>query len=45
MKYKKNNFYIENISAEKLAKKFGTPAYCYSYQKLKLNIINFKKKI
>jgi len=42
MQYKKNKFYIENIPALKLAKKFNTPLYCYSYQKLKKNIINFK---
>ena len=43
MKYKKKNFYVENISTERIAKKFGTPLYCYSYLKLKNNIINFKK--
>ncbi len=43
MNYKKNNLYIENISAQKIAKKFGTPSYCYSLNKLKLNIKNFKK--
>ena len=43
MRYKKNNFFIENIKAEKIAKKYGTPSYCYSYSKLKNNIINFKK--
>tara|TARA_Y100001970_G_scaffold258616_1_gene338707 strand:+ start:7075 stop:8289 length:1215 start_codon:yes stop_codon:yes gene_type:complete len=42
MIYKKNRFYIEGISSEKISKKFGTPAYCYSYKKLKENIINFK---
>ena len=26
-----------------LAKKFGTPIYCYSYKKIKENILNFKK--
>ena len=43
MKYKNNNFFIENIKAEKIAKKYGTPSYCYSYSKLKNNILNFKK--
>ena len=42
MEYKKNLFHVENISTEKLAKKFATPLYCYSYLKLKNNIINFK---
>jgi len=43
MKYKKGHFYIENVSAEKIAKKFGTPSYVYSYEKIKNNINNFKK--
>ncbi len=43
MKYKKKNFYVENISTEKLSKKFKTPLYCYSYLKLKKNILDFKK--
>ena len=43
MKYKKRHFYIENISAEKIAKRFGTPAYVYSYDRIKNNINNFKK--
>ena len=44
MKYKKRQFYIENVSAERIAKKFGTPTYAYSYNKIKNNINNFKKK-
>ncbi len=44
MKYKKRHFYIENISAERIAKQFGTPSYVYSYNKIKNNIYNFKKK-
>tara|TARA_B100000579_G_scaffold397857_1_gene377722 strand:+ start:135 stop:1349 length:1215 start_codon:yes stop_codon:yes gene_type:complete len=42
MKYIKNNFFVENVNLQKLTKKFDTPLYCYSYQKLKENIINFK---
>ena len=42
MKYLNNSFSIEGVKAEYLAKKFGTPIYCYSYKKLKTNIINFK---
>ena len=42
MNYKKNCFHVENISTEKLSKKFKTPLYCYSYSKLRNNIINFK---
>ena len=43
MNYKKNSLFIENISIQRIAKKFGTPSYCYSLNKLKLNIRNFKK--
>ena len=43
MKYKKRHFYIENVSAERIAKQFGTPSYVYSYNKIKNNINNFKK--
>ena len=42
MKYINKNFYIEGVKAKNLAKKFGTPIYCYSYRKLKENINNFK---
>ena len=42
MQYKKQIFHVENMSTERLAKKFTTPLYCYSYLKLKSNIINFK---
>jgi len=44
MKYKKRHFYIENVSAERIARQFGTPSYVYSYDKIKNNINNFKKK-
>ena len=42
MNYKKKYFHIEGVSAEKIAKKYGTPTYCYSYNKIKSNVINFK---
>ena len=42
MNFKKNNLYIENIKAKNVAKKFGTPSYCYSFNKLKKNIQSFK---
>jgi len=42
MKYINNNFFVEKVNAKKLAKKFDTPLYCYSYEKLKNNIIDFK---
>ena len=41
MRYKNNNYFIENISLDKLAIKYSTPLYCYSYNKLRNNIINF----
>ena len=44
MKYKKRHFYIENVSAERIARQFGTPSYVYSYDKIKSNINNFKKR-
>ena len=43
MKYINKNFFIEKVKAENLAKKFGTPIYCYSYNQLKENIDTFKK--
>ena len=43
MRYLKNNLFIEGIKVENLAKKFGTPIYCYSYKQLKDNIKKFKK--
>ena len=43
MRYKKRHFYIENVSAERIAKQFGTPSYVYSYDKIRNNIYNFKK--
>ena len=43
MKYKNRYFFIENISAESIANKFGTPTYVYSYNQIKNNINSFKK--
>jgi len=42
MKYQSNNFFIEKVKAQNLTKLYGTPIYCYSYEKLKKNIINFR---
>tara|TARA_B100001540_G_scaffold150226_1_gene133212 strand:+ start:133 stop:1347 length:1215 start_codon:yes stop_codon:yes gene_type:complete len=42
MKYINNNFFVEKVNSKKLVKNFGTPIYCYSYEKLKKNINNFK---
>ena len=43
MNYINNKLSINNKFVESIAKKFGTPLYCYSFEKLKNNIINFKK--
>jgi diaminopimelate decarboxylase len=43
MKYINKSLSIEKIRVPDIAKKFGTPTYCYSYQKLEENINNFKK--
>ena len=43
MKYINNNLIIEKVKVQDIAKKFGTPIYCYSYDQLKQNISNFKK--
>ena len=43
MKYINKNLTIEKISVEAISKRFGTPAYCYSYSQLKKNITDFKK--
>ena len=38
MRYIKNNLFIDNKGIFDLANKYGTPLYCYSYNKLKSNI-------
>jgi len=43
MKYNNNKLFIENVSIAKIAKKYGTPAYCYSFNRLKNNINLFKR--
>ena len=43
MKYINKKLTIEKISFQKIANKFETPCYCYSYSKLEENINNFKK--
>ena len=43
MKYINKHLSIEKVKAQDIAKKFGTPIYCYSYKQLKENISNFKK--
>ena len=43
MKYINKNLSIEKVRVSDIAKKYGTPTYCYSYGQLKENINNFKK--
>jgi|TARA_B100001093_G_scaffold327885_1_gene312842 diaminopimelate decarboxylase len=43
MKYINNKLKIEKVDIEDIAKKYGTPIYCYSYDRLKKNIKNFQK--
>jgi diaminopimelate decarboxylase len=43
MRYINKNLSIEKVKVQDVVKKFGTPTYCYSYEQLKKNIINFKK--
>ena len=42
MMYRNKDFFVEGLRAKFLAKKFSTPIYCYSYDKIKNNIENFK---
>ena len=42
MKYINKKLKIEKVRVQNIAKKYGTPAYCYSYNQLKKNIYNFK---
>ena len=43
MNYINNKLTFNNKLVESVAKKFGTPVYCYSYEIIKKNIIEFKK--
>jgi diaminopimelate decarboxylase len=42
MKYINKSLSVEKIKIQDIAKKFGTPIYCYSYRQLKKNISYFK---
>ena len=42
IRLRKNNLCVENVSAQKLAKKYRTPFYCYSLAQLKNNYFTFK---
>ena len=43
MRYKSKNFSIDGLNVNKIARKYKTPIYCYSFKKLKENILNFNK--
>jgi diaminopimelate decarboxylase len=43
MRFIKNKLSFDKKNVENLAKKFGTPLYCYSYDKIKSNILELKK--
>jgi len=43
MKYINKRLTLEKVNFQKIAKKFGTPFYCYSYSKLKENVNKLKE--
>ncbi len=43
MKYINKRLTVEKVNFQRIAKRFGTPFYCYSYSKLKENVSKFKK--
>ncbi len=43
MRYIDNKLKIEKVKVQDIAKKYGTPIYCHSYDRLKKNINNFQK--
>jgi diaminopimelate decarboxylase len=43
MKYINKRLTVERVNFHRIAKKFGTPFYCYSYSKLKENVNKFKE--
>ncbi len=42
MKYINKKLKIEKVTVQNIAKKFGTPSYCYSFEQLTKNINHFK---
>ena len=42
MRYINKKLTIEKFSVETIARKYGTPTYCYSFEKFKKNIFDFK---
>ena len=43
MKYINKKLSIEKHYFQNIAQKYNTPTYCYSYSRLRENILNFKK--
>ncbi len=43
MHYIKNKLFIDNLAVDKIVSKFGSPIYCYSYNRIKNNILKFQK--
>ena len=43
MNYINNKLSFDNKLIDSIAKKYGTPLYCYSFEKIKKNITSFKK--
>jgi diaminopimelate decarboxylase len=43
MKFINNKLKIENVIIQNIAQKYNTPAYCYSYKRLKENINHFRE--
>ena len=43
MYFKKNKLFIEKVDALKIVRKYGTPTYCYSLNRLQNNIRNFQQ--
>ena len=42
MIYKKNKLTLDHFDIKSIIKKYKTPIYCYSHQKIKENIQNLK---
>ena len=42
MKYIRKRLTVEKVDLQRIAKKFGTPFYCYSFSRLKKNVNKFK---
>merc|ERR1712127_187325 len=43
MRYRSKDFLIDGFKAKMLAKKYATPLYCYSLNKIKGNVEKFKE--